>query len=101
MPQERVSNMGRFCLFFFHLMALLCFLCCEWLVKQIYLILSWAVDLKDAIEHTDVCSSEVKSNIGAEISSLFIVIIINFAKWSRQYSQNGVSLYVALSKSDF
>lgn len=47
-------------------------------MKQIYLILFWAVDLKDAIEHADVCSSEMKSNIGEEISSLFIVITINF-----------------------
>lgn len=89
-PKNECQTWGLFCLFFFHLMALLCFLCCEWLVKQIYLILFWAVDLKDPIEHTDVRRSEMKSNIGEEISSLFFVI--NFAKWSRQHSQNGVSL---------
>lgn len=70
-------------------------------MKQVYLILFWDVDLKDTIEHNDVCSSKVKSNISEEISSLFITIILHLAKWSRQRSQSGVSLYVALSKYDF
>jgi len=70
-------------------------------VKQIYLTLFWVVDLKNAIECNYVCSSEVKSNTSKEISSLFIVIIFLLAKWSRQYSQKGVSFYMALSKYYF
>lgn len=57
----------------------------------------WGVDIKDTIEHDDVCSSEVKSNISEEISSSFIPIILHLAKWSTQRSQKGVSFYVSLS----
>lgn len=65
-----------------------------------YLIPFWDVDLKDTIDCNDVCNSEVKSNISEEISNVIIVIILHLAKWSRQYSQNGVSFYVASIKYD-